>query len=115
MQLYLLDDHSNQRAIVLCTGFEEERNGTPKRALVFRCLEDNVAKVTLEFLPKDEVNFRDAIRLTTRRVKGCLGIINVGEGAYTAILYYFFTDYVDRYIPCNHLVFHGCGQLTAFL
>lgn len=81
MQLYLKDDNSSHRAIVLCTSFEEERAGAPQRALIFRCLEDNVAKVMVEFLPKDEVDLSTAVRLTTRRVKGCLGLINIGEGA----------------------------------
>lgn len=79
MHLYI-KDVQNERSLVLCTSIEDERSGAPSRALVFRCMERNVAKVIVEFLPKSEVDLKNAVSLTTRRVKGCLGIINIGEG-----------------------------------
>lgn len=80
MHLYLKDDPRSHRTLILCTGPEEERAGTPSRALVFRSMESDVAKVMVEFLPLSELDLNSAIRLTTRRVKGCLGVINVGDG-----------------------------------
>ena len=87
MHLYLKSGPTSaQRTIVLCTGAEDERSGAPERALVFRCMENNVAKVMVEFLTKDALDLTTAVRLTTRRVKGCLGLINIGEGAWTILL-----------------------------
>ena len=80
MHLYLKHDHHGRRTLVLCTSAEEERIGTPARALVFRSYENDVAKVMVEFLPLAELDLNGAVKLTMRRVKGCLGIINVGDG-----------------------------------
>ncbi|THH12240.1 hypothetical protein EW145_g127 [Phellinidium pouzarii] len=87
MHLYLKDDQrSNQRTLVLCTGAEDERAGCPSRALVFRCMEGNVAKLTVEFLHKHDLELSNAVRLTTRRVKGCLGLINIGDDTFIAVV-----------------------------
>lgn len=81
MHLYLKDDLLSQRSLVLTTTPEEERDGSPNRALVFRVTEGNVAKVVVEFIRKDDLDLTSAVRLTSRRIKGCLGIINVGDGS----------------------------------
>lgn len=82
MHLYLKNGPTSaQRTIVLCTGAEDERDRAPSRALVFRCMDGDITKVMVEFLNKDQLDLSTAIRLTTRVVKGCLGLINVGEGA----------------------------------
>ena len=80
MHLYLKDDPT-QRALVLTTSPEDERGRSPDRALVFRTMEGDVAKVVVEFVHKGHLDLSNAVRLTTRRIKGCLGIINIGDGA----------------------------------
>ena len=65
---------------VLCARAEDERSGAPGRALVFRCTENNVAKVLVDFLTRDALGLITAVRLTTRRGKGCIGLMNIGEG-----------------------------------
>lgn len=80
MHLYLKDDVLSQRTLVLTSSPEDERAGFPSRALVFRSMEGDVAKVVVEFVHKDELDLSTAVRLTTRRVKGCLGLINIGDG-----------------------------------
>jgi len=76
MHLYLCH---NPRTLYLVTGSHDERKGRPSRALVFRAAE-GVAQVIVEFLPKDEVNLTSAVRLTSRIIKGCLGLISVENG-----------------------------------
>ena len=83
MHLYLKDNPQGHRTLVLVTSTEDERAGCPSRALVFRAVEGSVSKVSVEFLRKEDVDLSTAVRLTTRRVKGCLGLINVGEGLKT--------------------------------
>lgn len=34
----------------------------------------------VEFLPKDEINLANTVRLTRRIVKGCLGLIAIENG-----------------------------------
>lgn len=51
----------------------------PKRALVFRAGASNTQAV-VEFLPKDEVDLSNVVKLTQRGVKGCLGMISVENG-----------------------------------
>ena len=80
MYLFLKDDYRSPRTLILCTSTDDERSGTPSRALVFRTAETDSTKVTVEFLHLRDVDLNSAVRLTTRRVKGCLGLINVGEG-----------------------------------
>jgi len=78
MHLYLRE---NPRALYIVTSSQEENSGRPKRALVFRAAEDNPHQAVVEFLPKDQVNLSNSIRLTSRVVKGCLGLICVTDGA----------------------------------
>lgn len=84
MHLYLKDDH-RQRTIILCTSPEDESTGTPSRALVFRTMEGDTSKVMVEFLPRKELDLSIAVRLTTRKIKGCLGLINIGDGELAVI------------------------------
>ena len=78
MHLYLGE---NPRTIYLVTTSQEETDGCPKRALVFRAAEENPDQAIVEFLPKDQVNLANSVRLTSRVVKGCLGLIHVADGA----------------------------------
>ena len=81
MYLYLKSGPtSDHRMTVLCARAEDERSGAPGRALVFRCTENNVAKVLVDFLTRDALGLITAVRLTTRRAKGCIGLMNIGEG-----------------------------------
>lgn len=77
MHLYLGE---NPRTLYLVTSSQDESNGCPRRALVFRAAEDNPYRAVVEFLPKDQVNLSNSIRLTSRVVKGCLGLICVTDG-----------------------------------
>ena len=77
MYLYL---GSNPRALYLITDSQDERLGRPHRALVFRAGE-GPAKAIVEFLPKDQVNIYNLMKLTNRIIKGCLGLISVDNGA----------------------------------
>jgi synaptojanin len=77
MHLYLVE---NPRALYLVTSSQEEGKGRPRRALVFRAAEENPYQAVVEFLHKDQVNLANSVRLTSRVVKGCLGLICVGDG-----------------------------------
>lgn len=79
MHLYL---GNNPRALCLVTGSHEQRIGKPRRALVFRASEGNPSQAVVEFLPKDEVDLNNMVRLTSRAVNGCLGLISVDNGLY---------------------------------
>ena len=81
MHLYLKDDR--QRTLILCTSPEDEATGIPSRALVFRTMENDIAKVMVEFLHRKELDLSSAVRLTSRKIKGCLGLISVGDGELT--------------------------------
>ncbi|OJA19346.1 hypothetical protein AZE42_00462 [Rhizopogon vesiculosus] len=83
MHLYL---GHNPRTLYLVTGSHDERKGRPPRVLVFRAAEKNVAQVIVEFLPKDEVNLTNAVRLTSRVIKGCLGLISVENDTFLAVV-----------------------------
>lgn len=80
MHLYLGE---NPRTIYLVTSSQEETDGRPRRALVFRAAEENPGQAIVEFLPKDQVNLVNSVRLTSRVVKGCLGLIHVNDGAFS--------------------------------
>lgn len=84
MHLYLRE---NPRTLYLVTSSHEETHGRPKRALVFRPAEDNPYQAVVEFLHKDQVNLSNTVRLTSRVVKGCLGLIYVTDGASEDALY----------------------------
>jgi hypothetical protein len=83
MHLYL---SHNPRTLYLVTGLHDERKGRPQRALVFRAAETNPAQVIVEFLPKDEVNLTGAVSLTTRVIKGCLGLISIEDDTFLAVV-----------------------------
>jgi synaptojanin len=76
MHLYLGEE---PRTLYLVTGSHDV--GRPRRALVFRVAQGNQS-VVVEFLPKDEVDLTRTVRLTTRIIKGCLGMISISNGAY---------------------------------
>lgn len=77
MHLYMGE---SPRALYLITSSQEENAGCPRRALVFRASVANPSQAIVEFLPKDEVEPSNLVRLTSRSVKGCLGLIFVGTG-----------------------------------
>jgi synaptojanin len=80
MHLYLREE---PRALLLVTTTDDERLGTPPRALIFRATENQPSsQAVVEFLPKSEVDLNGVVRLTNRSVYGCLGIINVGNGEF---------------------------------
>jgi synaptojanin len=78
MHLYL---GNNPRVLYLVTGSHDERLGRPSRALVFRASETNPSQAVVEFLPKDEVDLNNIVRLTSNAVNGCLGLISVDNGS----------------------------------
>lgn len=83
MRLYLRE---NPRTLYLVTDPQDDP-GRPSRALVFRAAEGSSSQAVVEFLPKDEVDLTTAIKLVPGRViKGCLGLISVGNGAFVAML-----------------------------
>lgn len=77
MHLYL---GQNPRTLYLITGAHEEKQGCPHRALIFRAAEI-ASQVVVEFLPGNEVGVANAVKITNRIVKGCLGLISVDNGA----------------------------------
>ena len=77
MHLYLKEE---PRTLLLVTSSREESQGRPQRVLIFRAVESNSSQAVVEFLPKKEVDLSNAVRLTSRIVKGCLGLISVGRG-----------------------------------
>lgn len=76
MHLYLRE---SPRALILVTSSEDQRQGCPRRALVFRAAEGSrsTAQAIVEFVAKDEVDLSGVVRLTSRAVKGCLGLIQI--------------------------------------
>lgn len=68
------------RTLYLVTSSHDERQGRPSRALVFRAAEGNASQAIVEFLPRDEVDITNAVRLSSRVIKGCLGLISVAQG-----------------------------------
>ncbi|KAJ7498702.1 SacI homology domain-containing protein [Mycena latifolia] len=57
-----------------------------RRVLAFRQSETNPTQAVVEFLPQAEVNLTNAIRLTTRVVKGCLGLISIEKDLFLAVV-----------------------------
>ncbi|KIJ37381.1 hypothetical protein M422DRAFT_211433 [Sphaerobolus stellatus SS14] len=76
MHLYLRE---TPRALFLVTSSEDERQGAPSRALVFRATDEGsqAAQAVVEFVPKSEVDLTGVVRPTSRQVKGCLGLIHI--------------------------------------
>jgi synaptojanin len=86
MHLYLREQPV--RTLLLTTSSEDERRGCPRRALIFRAEGIKAAsQATVEFVPKDEVDFTGLVRLTARQVHGCLGLINIANGMVYGIIY----------------------------
>jgi hypothetical protein len=105
MHLYLRE---NPRTLYIVTSSQEENSGRPRRALVFRAAEDNPYQAVVEFLPKDQVNLSNSIRLTSRVVKGCLGLICVTDGApMTLFALVRLLKLADRSLPCRYYLRHG--------
>lgn len=77
MQLYLAE---NPRTLYLLSGSRDESSGQPQRILVFRVAEGDPTQAVVEFLFKDQVDLSSAVLLTSRSVKGCLGLISIGGG-----------------------------------
>lgn len=85
MHLYLREHPV--RTLLLTTSSEDERRGCPRRALIFRAEGSKAAsQATVEFVPKDEVDFSNIIRLTARQVQGCLGLINIENEIFLAVV-----------------------------
>jgi hypothetical protein len=76
MYLYL---GNNPRVLYLVTSSHDDRLGRPRRALVFRAGEAG-SQAVVEFLPKNEIDLTNVVRLTSRVVKGCLGLISIENG-----------------------------------
>lgn len=85
MYLYL---GNNPRVLYLVTSLHDERLGRPRRALVFRAGEAG-SQAVVEFLPKDEIDLANVVRLTSRVVKGCLGLISIENGMCPLSMFYF--------------------------
>ncbi|KAI0321997.1 SacI homology domain-containing protein [Amylostereum chailletii] len=83
MHLYLRE---NPRTLYLVTSSQEELQGRPSRALVVRAAEHDPSRAVVEFLLKDEVDLVNAIRLTSRVVKGCMGLISVNDDMFLAVV-----------------------------
>lgn len=78
MQLYLRDD---PRALILVTSPEEERLGAPAKGLLFKSGQARGGgQAVVEFLAKEEIDLEGVVRLTSRAVHGCLGLLNIGNG-----------------------------------
>ncbi|KAF9464340.1 inositol polyphosphate phosphatase [Collybia nuda] len=82
MYLYL---GNNPRVLYLVTSSHDDRLGRPRRALVFRAGEAG-SQVVVEFLPKDEIDLTNIVRLTSRVVKGCLGLISIENDIFLALV-----------------------------
>lgn len=78
MHLYLSE--SPTRTLYLVTSAEEEFQGRPSRALVFRSADNKPSQAVVEFLPKSEVDLSNAIKLSARIIKGCLGLVSITGG-----------------------------------
>ena len=76
MYLYL---GNKPRVLYLVTSSHDDILGRPRRALVFRA-GDADSQVVVEFLRKDEIDLANVVRLTSRVVKGCLGLISIDDG-----------------------------------
>ena len=77
MHLYMSE---GPRTLYLVTSSQDEVQGRPSRVLLFRAAEGKPSQATVEFLPKGEVNLSNAVKLSNRIVKGCLGLISISGG-----------------------------------
>ncbi|PIL37300.1 hypothetical protein GSI_00993 [Ganoderma sinense ZZ0214-1] len=76
MHLFFIED---PRTLYLVTSSQDERRGCPPRVLVFRAAKGSSSQAVVEFLPKTEVDLSTAVKLTSRIVKGCLGLISIAD------------------------------------
>ncbi|PPR04035.1 hypothetical protein CVT24_010610 [Panaeolus cyanescens] len=82
MYLYL---KNHPRALYLVSGTHDDRLGRPRRALVFRATPGQ-SKAIVEFLHRDQIEFAGLVRLTSRIVKGCLGLISIDNDIFLAVI-----------------------------
>ncbi|KAF7291041.1 Inositol polyphosphate phosphatase [Mycena chlorophos] len=78
MYLYL-SSHSSQRVLYLVATSNQ-------RALAFRHSDTTPAQAIVEFVPQSQVPLASLVRLTTRVVKGCLGLISVEKDVFLAVV-----------------------------
>jgi synaptojanin len=68
------------RTLYLVTTSQEERLARPPRVLLFRAPDNVSNQVVVEFLSKDDVDLSQTVRLTSKSVQGCLGLIGIQGG-----------------------------------
>lgn len=97
MHLYMSE--SPIRTLYLVTSSQEEVQGRPSRALVFRAANDRPSQAIVEFLPKSEVDLSNATKLSNRIIKGCLGLISItgGESFHGSLSSLLLTNVIQRY------------------
>ncbi|RPD80946.1 inositol polyphosphate phosphatase [Lentinus tigrinus ALCF2SS1-7] len=83
MYLYLGE---SPRTLYLVTSSQDEKRGCPARALVFRAAQGSSSQAVVEFLPKDQVDLSNAVKLTPRIVKGCLGLVSIANDMFLAVI-----------------------------
>ncbi|KAI0750962.1 inositol polyphosphate phosphatase [Daedaleopsis nitida] len=83
MHLYLSE---SPRTLYLVTSSQNERRGCPEKVLVFRAAQGSASQAVVEFLPKREVDLSNASKITTRIVKGCLGLISIANDMFLAVV-----------------------------
>ncbi|KAH8830391.1 SacI homology domain-containing protein [Flagelloscypha sp. PMI_526] len=74
------------RALYLATSPQDEALGAPPRVLVFRTASHAPRQAIVEYLPKHQVNFQSLGKLSTRVIKGCLGLISVDNDIFLALV-----------------------------
>ena len=97
MHLYLRE---NPRTLYLITSSQEEIHGKPGRVLVVRAAEHDPSRIVVEFLFKTQADLTNVVRLTSRVVKGCLGIIPVNDGTYSLLVTGAIVLLPTRYLSC---------------
>lgn len=109
MHLYL---ESNPRTLYLITDEKDELLGRPRRALVFRAGQSR-SQAVVEFLPAREVNRTRLVKLTSRMVKGCLGLISVDNGPFPQPTPFGWALNFNRYLPCRCNQRYGSREHTT--
>lgn len=89
MHLFLSE---SPRTLYLVTSSQNEKRGCPGKVLVFRAAQGSASQAVVEFLPKSEVDLSNAIELTSRIVKGCLGLVSIANGTSPRLIIHI-TDY----------------------
>jgi hypothetical protein len=90
MHLYLGE---NPRTLYLTTSQHDEKLGRPQRVLVFRVAPSNPSQAVVEFLHRDQVDLSSAVLVTSRVIRGCMGLINVSGGKLNTLTgYSIYTD-----------------------